>query len=94
MNIFCAKRSKLYLFDELDNFQMVLKGRVEGADDFRKYFIRLNLKNKDNLEFAHTWKKDLIQEKYSRILVLVKGISLPAGNFVIKDESEYIDYTY
>lgn len=76
---------------------MVLKGRVEGSDDFRKYFIRLNLKNKSsygNLEFGHTWKKDLIREKYSRILVMVKEVSIPKENYQVKDESEYIDYVY
>jgi hypothetical protein len=81
--------------------EMVLKGRIEGSDDFRKYFIRLYLKNKiiDNknyIEFGHTWKKDLIKEKYCRILILIKGIFMPSSkeDYKIKDESEYIDYNY
>jgi hypothetical protein len=76
---------------------MVLKGRIEGPDDYRKYFIRLYLKDKNTLDFGHTWDKDLIKEKFSRILILVKGISMPFSNkenYRIKDESEYIDYIY
>ena len=74
---------------------MVLKGRKEGSYDYRKYFIRLLLKNKKNIEFGYTWKNDIIKDKYSKIIALVKGIILPkVASYYIKDESDYVDYNY
>ncbi len=74
---------------------MVLKGRVERSDDYRKYFIRMNLKNKTCVEFGHTWQKNKIKDKFAKILILVKDIIIPnIETYYIKDESQYIDYTY
>jgi len=95
LDTFLGKKSRLFLFDELDYFEIVLKGRIQQSNDYRKYFIRMNLKNKTFVEFGYTWQKNKIKEQFAKILLMVKGILIPnIESYYIKDESEYIDYIY
>jgi hypothetical protein len=82
--------------DEVEYVEIAMAGRKNGADDNRKYFIRMTLKNnRPCVEFGHTWSYNKIKEKYQICLAMIKGIVLPyIPKNLVKDESKYDEYTY
>jgi hypothetical protein len=74
---------------------MILKGKKKGADDNRKYFIRITFKNNASIEFGSTWSEFKIKEKYQVCLAMIKGMVVPfVSSNLIKDESKYEEYIY
>jgi len=74
---------------------MVINGNTKGADDYRKYFIRITLKDKTIIEWGHTWSLSKIKDKYQISLAMIKAMILPeVKNNLVKDESIYEDYIY
>ncbi len=96
VNVFLTKKEKIQSFDNIEYVEIVIKGRKMGADDHRKYFLRINLKtNHEKIEFGHTWHVHRIKVKYQICLAMIKGIILPVvTNNLIKDETIYHDYIY
>lgn len=50
---------------------MVIRGTKKGTDDDRKYFVRLVMKNKQDLTFGQTMVQSKIEEKvYIRVITV------------------------
>ena len=97
VNIFGSKRDRFEYFNDIDYFQIVMKGTKKGADDNRKYFIRVYLKDKCRkpIEWGYTWNFDSISFKYQVCLAMVKGLVVEkVEEYLIKDESFYPDYMH
>lgn len=97
INIFCSKVETGVRFDDVDYIEIVLKGATKGADDFRKYFVRINLKQRSvkPIEFGYTWYLDKAILKYQICVAMIKGIVITKVNENnVKDESEYRSYVY
>ena len=97
MNIFLSKVEMMFKFDDIDYMEIVIKGIKRGADDHRKYFIRIYNKDKKivPIQFGFTWSFDKIKYKYQICLAMIKGlVMLNVKDYLIKDESNYLDYTY
>ena len=91
-----SKKEKIESFDNIEYSEIIIRGRKKGADDHRKFFIRIQLKNnQDPIEFGYTWEIADIKIKYQICLAMIKGIILAeVSNNLIKDESTYHDYIY
>lgn len=73
----------------------MLKGNKRGADDSRKYFLRIVLKDNRKIEALDTWSFKKIKRKYQIILAMVKGMIITKVNeSFVKNESIYTDYIY
>ena len=97
INIFGSKRDVVEYFNDVDYFQIVMKGTKKGADDNRKYFIRVYLKDKCRkpIEWGYTWNFDSVSFKYQVCLAMVKGLVVEkVEEYLIKDESFYPDYMH
>lgn len=97
INIFGSKRDRVEYFNDIDYFQIVMKGTKKGANDNRKYFIRVNLKDKCRkpIEWGYTWSFDSIAFKYQVCLAMVKGLVVEkVEEYLIKDEAYYPDYMH
>ena len=97
VNIFGSKKDRVEYFNDIDYFQMVMKGVKKGADDNRKYFIRVNMKDKETkpIEWGYTWHFDSISFKYQVCLAMVKGIVVEkVEDYLVKDEAFYPDYMH
>ena len=97
INIFLSKVEMMFKFDDIDYMEIVIKGIKRGADDHRKYFIRIYNKDKKivPIQFGFTWSFDKIKYKYQICLAMIKGlVMLNVKDYLIKDESNYLDYTY
>ena len=97
INIFGSKRDRVEYFNDIDYFQIVMKGTKKGANDNRKYFIRVNLKDKCRkpIEWGYTWSFDSIAFKYQVCLAMVKGLVVEkVEEYLIKDEAFYPDYMH
>lgn len=96
-NIFCSKVEKVIKFDDIDYIEIVIQGMKKGADDHRKYFIRIYHKERGvkPLQFGYTWDFEKIKYKYQVCLAMIKGIvHMKVDDSYIKDESTYFDYVY
>jgi hypothetical protein len=97
INIFGSKRDRVEYFNDIDYFQIVMKGTKKGANDNRKYFIRVNLKDKCRkpIEWGYTWSFDSIAFKYQVCLAMVKGLVIEkVEEYLVKDEAYYPDYMH
>ena len=97
VNIFGSKKDRVEYFNDIDYFQMVMKGVKKGANDNRKYFIRVNMKDKETkpIEWGYTWHFDSISFKYQVCLAMVKGIVVEkVEDYLVKDEAFYPDYMH
>ena len=97
INIFGSKRDVVEYFNDVDYFQIVMKGTKKGADDNRKYFIRVYLKDKcrKHIEWGYTWNFDSVSFKYQVCLAMVKGLVVEkVEEYLIKDEAFYPDYMH
>ena len=97
VNIFGSKRDRVEYFNDIDYFQMIMKGTKKGADDNRKYFIRVYLKDKETkpIEWGYTWHFDSVSFKYQVCLAMVKGIVVEkVEDYLVKDEAFYPDYMH
>ena len=97
INIFGSKRDVVEYFNDVDYFQIVMKGTKKGADDNRKYFIRVYLKDKCRkpIEWGYTWNFDSVSFKYQVCLAMVKGLVVEkVEEYLIKDEAFYPDYMH
>jgi hypothetical protein len=97
INIFGSKRDIVEYFNDVDYFQIVMKGTKKGADDNRKYFIRVYLKDKCRkpIEWGYTWNFDSVSFKYQVCLAMVKGLVVEkVEEYLIKDEAFYPDYMH
>ena len=97
INIFGSKRDRVEYFNDIDYFQIVMKGTKKGANDNRKYFIRVNLKDKCRkpIEWGYTWSFDSIAFKYQVCLAMVKGLVVEkVEEYLVKDEAYYPDYMH
>ena len=97
VNIFGSKKDTFEYFNDIDYFQIVMKGTKKGANDNRKYFIRVYLKDKDRkpIEWGYTWNFDTIAFKYQVCLAMVKGLVIEkVEEYLIKDEAFYPDYMH
>jgi hypothetical protein len=97
INIFGSKRDRVEYFNDIDYFQIVMKGTKKGANDSRKYFIRVNLKDKCRkpIEWGYTWSFDSIAFKYQVCLAMVKGLVVEkVEEYLVKDEAYYPDYMH
>ena len=95
INIFGSKRDRVEYFNDIDYFQIVMKGTKKGANDNRKYFIRVYLKDKIRkpIEWGYTWNFDSVSFKYQVCLAMVKGLVVEkVEEYLIKDEAYYPDY--
>ena len=96
-NIFCSKTEIVEKFDNVDYIQICMKGTKKGAYDNRKYFIRVNLKQKayKPIEFGFTWDFNTITLKYQICLAMIKGMIVDkVEEYSVKDESKYPDFYY
>ena len=97
VNIFGSKKDRFEYFNDIDYFQIVMKGTKKGANDNRKYFIRVYLKDKCRkpIEWGYTWNFDSISFKYQVCLAMVKGLVVEkVEEYLIKDESFYPDFMH
>ena len=97
INIFGSKKDRVEYFNDIDYFQIVMKGTKKGANDNRKYFIRVNLKDKCRkpIEWGYTWSFDSIAFKYQVCLAMVKGLVVEkVEEYLVKDEAYYPDYMH
>ena len=97
INIFGSKRDRIEYFNDIDYFQIVMKGTKKGANDNRKYFIRVYLKDKIRkpIEWGYTWNFDSVSFKYQVCLAMVKGLVVEkVEEYLIKDEAYYPDYMH
>ena len=97
INIFGSKRDIVEYFNDVNYFQIVMKGTKKGADDNRKYFIRVYLKDKCRkpIEWGYTWNFDSVSFKYQVCLAMVKGLVVEkVEEYLIKDEAFYPDYMH
>jgi hypothetical protein len=97
VNIFGSKKDRVEYFNDVDYFQIVMKGVKKGAEDNRKYFIRVNLKDKmaKPIEWGYTWHFDSVSFKYQVCLAMVKGIVVEkVEEYLVKDEAFYPDYMH
>ncbi len=97
INLFGSKRDRVEYFNDIDYFQIVMKGTKKGANDNRKYFIRVNLKDKCRkpIEWGYTWSFDSIAFKYQVCLAMVKGLVVEkVEEYLVKDEAYYPDYMH
>ena len=97
VNIFGSKKDRVEYFNDIDYFQMVMKGVKKGANDNRKYFIRVYMKDKETkpIEWGYTWHFDSISFKYQVCLAMVKGIVIEkVEDYLVKDEAFYPDYMH
>ena len=97
LNIFGSKRDVVEYFNDVDYFQIVMKGTKKGANDNRKYFIRVYLKDKCRkpIEWGYTWNFDSISFKYQVCLAMVKGLVVEkVEEYLVKDESFYPEYMH
>ena len=97
INIFGSKRDRTEYFNDIDYFQIVMKGIKKGANDNRKYFIRVYLKDKIRkpIEWGYTWNFDSVSFKYQVCLAMVKGLVVEkVEEYLIKDEAFYPDYMH
>jgi len=97
INIFGSKRDIVEYFNDVDYFQIIMKGTKKGADDNRKYFIRVYLKDKCRkpIEWGYTWNFDSVSFKYQVCLAMVKGLVVEkVEEYLIKDEAFYPDYMH
>ena len=97
INIFGSKRDRTEYFNDIDYFQIVMKGTKKGANDNRKYFIRVYLKDKIRkpIEWGYTWNFDSVSFKYQVCLAMVKGLVVEkVEEYLIKDEAYYPDYMH
>ena len=97
VNIFGSKKDVFEYFNDIDYFQIVMKGTKKGADDNRKYFIRVYLKDKCRkpIEWGYTWNFDSVSFKYQVCLAMVKGLVVEkVEEYLIKDEAFYPDYMH
>ena len=97
VNIFGSKIDRVEYFNDIDYFQMVMKGVKKGANDNRKYFIRVYMKDKETkpIEWGYTWHFDSISFKYQVCLAMVKGIVIEkVEDYLVKDEAFYPDYMH
>ena len=97
VNIFLSKVECVFKFDDIDYVEIVIKGMKRGADDHRKYFIRVYNKDKKitPIQFGYTWSFEKIKYKYQVCLAMIKGMVLVnVKDYYIKDESTYSDYVY
>ena len=97
INIFGSKRDRVEYFNDIDYFQIVMKGTKKGANDNRKYFIRVYLKDKIRkpIEWGYTWNFDSVSFKYQVCLAMVKGLVVEkVEEYLIKDEAYYPDYMH
>ena len=97
VNIFGSKKDRFEYFNDIDYFQIVMKGTKKGANDNRKYFIRVYLKDKCRkpIELGYTWSFDSISFKYQVCLAMVKGLVVEkVEEYLIKDESFYPDFMH
>ena len=97
INIFGSKRDRVEYFNDIDYFQIIMKGSKKGANDNRKYFIRVNLKDKCRkpIEWGYTWSFDSIAFKYQVCLAMVKGLVVEkVEEYLVKDEAYYPDYMH
>lgn len=97
VNIFGSKVEVIYKFDDVDYFEIGIEGIKKGADDHRKYFIRIYHKDKkiEPIKFGYTWSFDKIKWKYQVCLAMIKGlVMINVKDYLIKDESKYLDYVY
>ena len=97
VNIFGSKKDRIEYFNDIDYFQMVMNGVKKGAEDNRKYFIRVNMKDKETkpIEWGYTWHFDSISFKYQVCLAMVKGIVVEkVEDYLVKDEAFYPDYMH
>lgn len=97
VNIFGSKRDRFEYFNDVDYFQIVLKGTKKGAYDNRKYFMRVYLKDKmaKPIEWGYTWHFDSIAFKYQVCLAMVKGIVVEkVEDYLVKDEAFYPDFMH
>ena len=97
INIFLSKREYLFKFDNVDYIEIVMKGFKQGAYDYRKYFIRIYNKEKSirPIEFGSTLDFEKAKLKYQICLAMIKGmIETKVKDYLVKDESEYLDFIY
>lgn len=97
VNIFCSKKERYEYFNAVEHFQIVMTGTKKGPDDNRKYFIRVNFRDKTikPMEWGHTWSFDAIAYKYQVCLAMVKGLVVEkVEKYLIKDESFYPEYMH
>ena len=97
INIFGSKRDVVEYFNDVDYFQIVMKGTKKGANDNRKYFIRVYLKDKCRkpIEWGYTWNFDSVSFKYQVCLAMVKGLVVEkVEEYLVKDESFYPEYMH
>lgn len=97
VNIFGSQKDRVVHFDEIDYCQMVMKGTKKGANDNRKFYLRIYVKDKMTkpIEFGSTWHFDSISFKYQVCLAMIKGIVVEkVEKYLIKDEALYPDYMY
>ena len=97
VNIFGSKRDRVEYFNDVDYFQIVLKGTKKGAYDNRKYFIRVYLKDKTSkpIEWGYTWHFDSVSFKYQVCLAMVKGLVIEkVEEYLVKDEAFYPDFMH
>ena len=74
-----------------------MKGVKKGADDNRKYFIRVYFRDKMTkpIEWGYTWHFDSVSFKYQVCLAMVKGIVVEkVEEYLVKDEAFYPDYMH
>ena len=57
VNIFGSKKDRVKYFNDIDYFQIVMKDVKKGANDNRKYFIRVNMKDEGtrSMEWGSAW---------------------------------------
>jgi len=97
VNIFGSKKDRVEYFNDVDYFQIVMKGVKKGADDNRKYFIRVYFRDKMTkpIEWGYTWHFDSVSFKYQVCLAMVKGIVVEkVEEYLVKDEAFYPDYMH
>lgn len=97
VNIFGSKKDRVEYFNDIDYFQIVMKGEKKGANDNRKYFIRVYLKDKMSkpIQWGYTWHFDSVSFKYQVCLAMVKGIVIErVEDYLVKDESYYPDFMH
>ena len=97
VNIFGSKKDRVEYFNDIDYFQIVMKGEKKGANDNRKYFIRVYLKDKmaKPIQWGYTWHFDSVSFKYQVCLAMVKGIVVEkVEEYLVKDESYYPDFMH
>ena len=68
--------------------------RSKGLQDF----VMLTEKSEKKIEpikFGYTWSFDKIKWKYQVCLAMIKGlVMINVKDYLIKDESKYLDYVY